>query len=286
MTLIDWSINVNFGIGVFSVLISLLLIIFYFRKSNIFEYKLIHISGYALVIIHSLAFILTLFIQIDYVTEQKKNFNFIFCQLQGAIHFISILSFLMFTLVNNMIFFLETIRQQKMINQNFGFILSVGCLLIPFLMVLLYWICTVHFEISDNKSCFILNFRGLIIFVSFCLFFYVCNVFLLIYFLLNIFARETLFKKTKICDIVLNFAVLLTMSLLVFDCMRSLFRKRGGDFWNFNGFVFSRDLCECLTGLALIASFQKKDDWKGIKWICCLTKKTVIDQRFGEIIEY
>lgn len=286
MTLLDTSITTNCVIAGVTTVLSVPLFYFYLIKSNLFEYKFIHSSGYFLVILHSLAFILTQFNQIEFITHMKTNFTFIMCQIQGGIHFISILSFLMFTLVNNTIFYLETIRQQKMMNQNLVFTLSLACLFIPFAIVVLYIICGIHFEISDDKSCFLLSFRGLTIFVSLFLFFYLCNLFLCIYFLYNIYSKKTLFKELKTLDIISNFVILVTMAFLLIDCVGSLFEHRGGDHWHFNAFVFIRDLFECLTGLALIISFQIKDDWKGIMWIVCQTKKKVSDQRFDEIVDY
>ena len=286
MTLTYTSITTNCVIAGVTTLLSVLLMYFYAKKSNLFEYKLIHLSGYLLVILHSLAFILTQIIQIDFITHWTKNLYFIMCQIQGGIHFISILSFLMFTLVNNMIFYLETIRQQKMMNQNVVFTLSIGCVLIPIVIIFFYTICGIHFEISDNKSCFLLSFRGLTIFVSLFLFFYLCNLFLCFYFLYNIYFTESFLKGLKTLDIISNFVILVTMAFLLYDCVGSLFEHRGGDYWHFDAFGFIRDLFECLTGLALIISFQIKDDWKGIMWIICRTKKKVEDQRFDEIVDY
>lgn len=285
MTLLNTSITTNCVIAGVTIVLSVLLMYFYIKKSN-FEYKLIHLHGYLLVILHSLAFILTQIIQIDFITHLTKNFYFIMCQIQGGIHFISILSFLMFTLVNNMISYLETIRQQKMMNQNVIFTLSIGCMLIPIVIIIFYIICGLHFEISDDKSCFILSFKGLTIFVSLFLFFYVCNLFLCFYFLYNIYLTESFLKELKKKNIISNFVILVTMAILLFDCVKSLFEHRGGDYWHFDAFVFIRDLFECLTGLALIISFQIQDDWKGIMWIICRTEKKVKDQRFDEIVDY
>jgi hypothetical protein len=97
---------------------------------------------------------------------------------------------------------------------------------------------------------------------------------------------ESFLKELKKKNIISNFVILVTMAILLFDCVKSLFEHRGGDYWHFGAFVFIRDLFECLTGLALIISFQIQDDWKGIMWIICRTEKKVKDQRFDEIVDY
>lgn len=285
---LDLSSWINFAIALFNIILAIIFLIFYFayKTPKDFKYRSIHLSTYFFVIFHSSFFILTFAYPITQLNDEDYDLTFFICQFQGFIRIISILAFLIFAILNILIFLLENTRNSKLITRDFIIKVSIICSIIPIIITLPFLFFT-HMEIFDSQSCFIANFNAYTIFVIIFAFLYFLYFSLLSYVLYKYVFVKNFFRYANLCQVSLNLLVLITLVCLLIHCRCGLFYIRGGNYWNFSIFGMVREITECLTGLGLMLSFQVKDEWEGFKWMICYRKKQIVDDRFNNtVIDY